>query len=80
MLTLISILTITLSFAAPHKPSQSELASMTDAEFHAYMVDRIMTETKPGSDKRRWRLESLEFTERCPNGYYDRANDIDVCE
>jgi hypothetical protein len=53
---------------------------MSDAEFRAYMVRKVERDTPAGSDRRRWALEAVEHTLRCPNGYYDAANDIDICE
>lgn len=51
---------------------------MGDAEFRAMMLARIAAE--PDALRRRWQLEAFEFGQRCPNGYYDAANDVDVCE
>lgn len=50
----------------------------TDDEFRQLRMRAIAADPRP--DHRRWLLEALEFGLRCPNGYYDAANDVDVCE
>jgi hypothetical protein len=70
------LLTATLiAFSSLSAPSPEY---MSDSEFRAWRLERIAQH--PSADHRRWMLEALDFTTRCPHGHYDHATDTDICE
>lgn len=73
------ITSLILSIMTHCSPVAETPDDYSDCEFDTAMVVTILaTEHRPMH--LRWRLESIEFLTRCPNGHYDRKRDIDVCE
>lgn len=62
-----------------HDCLESDTEVMSDADFRAFVLEKIASSGASEQNKA-WQLESFEFTSRCPNGHYDFANDVDVCE